>query len=55
MKEKVTLRYQGGRYIVMSLENRMIPPINTAVSPENVERLLLEAKRNKNLKVKITG
>lgn len=54
LKEKISLRYQGGRYIVTALENRMSPPTGTAITPESVQDLLLEAKVHGALTVKIT-
>ena len=54
MKEKITLKFKGSRYVVQSLENRMAPPVGTALTPESVESLLLEAKTGKVLTVKIS-
>lgn len=54
LKEKISLRYQGGRYIVTALENRMSPPTGTAITAESVQDLLLEAKVHGALTVKIT-
>lgn len=53
LKEKIILTYKSGRYIVRSLENRMAPPVGTAVTPETVENLLLEAKISGALTVKV--
>jgi hypothetical protein len=54
MKEKITLKYRGSGYIVQALENRIRPGVGVTLSPGQVEDLLLEAKRNHNLTVKIT-
>ena len=53
LREKIVLKYQTGRYIVQSLENRMAPPVGTAVTPKSVEDLLLEAKVHGALTVKV--
>lgn len=53
LREKIILTYKGGRYIVRSLENRIAPPVGTAVTPKTVEDLLLEAKVSGSLTVKI--
>ena len=53
MKEKIMLRYRSCRYIVEELTNRLSPSINTAITPQTVEDLLVEAKINKNLSVVI--
>lgn len=53
LKQKIILTYKDGRYIVRSLENRMAPPVGTAVTPKTVEDLLLEAKVHGCLTVKV--
>lgn len=53
LREKIVMKYQGGRYVIQSLENRMAPPVGTAVTPKTVEDLLLEAKVHGALTVKI--
>ena len=53
LKEKISLRYQGGRYIVTALENRMTPITGTAITADAVQDLLLEAKVKGTLTVKI--
>lgn len=52
MKEKITLKHRGNVYVVQSLENRVAPRIGIALTENQVEDLLVEAK-NKNLTVKI--
>ena len=53
LKEKISLRYQGGRYIVVSLENRLAPSVGHAITAEAVQDLLLEAKIHGALSVKV--
>jgi hypothetical protein len=53
LKEKISLRYQGGRYIVTALENRLSPSVGYALTADAVEKLLLEAKVSGCLTVKI--
>ena len=55
MKEKITLKLRGtGVYEVIGLENRLEPTVGDYIVARNVEDLILEAKINKNLTVKIT-
>lgn len=53
MKEKIVLKYSGSRYVVQSLENRIEPRIGLALSKEDVDTLLIEAKVKKVLTIKV--
>jgi hypothetical protein len=53
VKEKIILKHRGTHYVVQSLENRVSPRIGMALSEDQVENLLLEAKIHKTLTVKI--
>lgn len=53
LREKIVLKYQGTRYVVQSLENRVEPRIGLALGKEDVEKLLLDAKVHGALTVKV--
>ena len=55
VKEKIVLKLRGtGVYEVIGLENRLEPTVGDYIVARNVEDLILEAKINKNLTIKIT-
>lgn len=53
LREKIVLKYQGTRYVVQSLENRIEPRIGLALAKEDIDKLLLEAKVSGALTVKV--
>jgi hypothetical protein len=46
MREKIQLEAKGGRYVVRGLVNRTEPHIGKALSEEEVQALVQEAKWN---------
>ncbi len=53
MREKVELESKGGRYVVRALTNRTEPHIGKAISEEDVQKLILEAKQYGELVINI--
>ena len=54
MKEKIVLKSRNNAYVVQSLENRVSPQIGSVLTLTQVEDLLIEAKRNQKLTIKIS-